>query len=212
MKGVLVVAARKCKCRRWSLMMSVVLVSCCVGPDAGVLPFRRRPGAAAGDDPDLDPNNFATGLLRRHDADQLAAAEGQVRLPADAPLPAAAGRRRLQRPGGAAVRLRQQLADWSRLEVLGLFRAAQVGVYRTSDRTVQFSAQYRRLSQNDAPGRASAWPSTSTAPVTSPMSSRQAWRWCCRASSATAARSTSNRLRVERQHRRDPSRTRTTPC
>ncbi len=50
------------------------------------------------DDPDRDPNDRAARLLRRDAQHQPAAAEGQDGVPADAPLPAHARRRRLRRP------------------------------------------------------------------------------------------------------------------
>ncbi len=73
------------------------------------------------------------------------------------------------------------------------FRGAQLGIYRTSDRTIQLQGQYNVHQGRQRPDRRQRWSSTSTAPTTSATVLARRGSWCCRASSAIAARSTCSR-------------------
>ena len=75
----------------------------------------------------------------------------------------------------------------------GIMRGTQIGIYRTSNRTIEFFAQYSGLQQKD--NGCSAWTSSRrwTAQTTSATVIHRRWVSCCRASWAATARSTSSR-------------------
>lgn len=122
-------------------VMSLVILSCLAVPAAAQAPA---------DDPDLDPNHAQPDFY-------VATMPTNLRLP----------------KGKFAFRLTHRFlqplgdGDFSDLAArlfgfdssaqigldlkFGLLRGANVGVYRTSDRTVQFSAQYDAVSQRTAP-------------------------------------------------------------
>ena len=84
----------------------------------------RRPSAGRGGGSGPRGQRLAAGLQSRGAAHQPAAAEGQVRVPRDAPLRAAARRRRLRRPAGGFLRLRLGRADRPRAALRAVPRRA----------------------------------------------------------------------------------------
>ena len=172
--------------------------SCCWF-DVAASPCALGRGAAASaalaqdDDPDRDPNDAQPDFY-------VATLPTNLRLPKDK-MAFRLTHRFLRTLGdGDFGDLRQRFFGFDSGAQIGLelrygarSAAAQIGIYRTSDRTIQFYGQYN-LDQQDGNGPIGVGLVVNVDGTDNfSDSSRPAWRSCCRASSATAARSTSSR-------------------
>ncbi len=125
------------------LLLAALMVACFVLPAAAQAPVTT-------DDPDLDPNNAQPDFY-------VATMPTNLRLP-KGKLAFRLTHRFLQPLGdGDFSDLAARLFGFDSSAQIGLdlkyglFRGGQVGVYRTSDRTVQFSAQYSATAKPHAP-------------------------------------------------------------
>lgn len=123
------------------LLISILLLACLAVPAAAQNPA---------DDPDLDPNNSQPDYY-------VATMPTNLRLP-KSKFAFRLTHRFLQPMGdGEFSDLAARLFGFDSSAQIGLdlkyglFSGTQVGIYRTSDRTVQFSAQYEAVSQKTAP-------------------------------------------------------------
>src|SRR6187402_2164023 len=131
-------------------LLPVLLVVCAALPAAAQTPAAApAPAQSPADDPDLDPNNAQPDFY-------VATMPTTLRLP-KGKLAFRLTHRFLQPLGdGDFSDLAARLFGFDSSSQIGLdlkyglFRGTSVGVYRTSDRTVQFSGQYDAVSQANA--------------------------------------------------------------
>ena len=134
-------------------VLALLLVSAVAIPAAAQPPADPAPAAATPpqvDDPDRDPNNAQPDFYVATMPTNLRLPKGKMAFRLTHRFLRTLGdgefgdlvKRAFGFDSGAQIGLELKY---------GLFRGGQVGVYRTSDRTIQFSGQYDAVSQKNAP-------------------------------------------------------------
>ena len=115
------------------------------------MPPRLAASTVQDDDPDRDPNDAQPDFYVATLQHQPAPAERQDGVPPDASVPAHARRRRLRRSRRRAFSASIRGAQIGLDLKYAPFRGAQIGIYRTSDRTIQLQGQYNLIKDGNGP-------------------------------------------------------------